>query len=155
MSVTDLIIQLIAATLGSFGYALIYGLKKQYYLTASLGGFLSWGIFLAVGTCYDSIFASCLAASVFAAVYSEIAARIKKAPTTLFFITSVIPLIPGRTLYYTCSNAVMHNWDSAKQYANTTLQYAVAIAAGACIIWSIALTVGNIKKYKNKNSKTA
>lgn len=146
MSVKEIIIQLVTAAVGSLGFAMVFGLKKSYYFEAALGGFLSWGLFLVCDNKCNNILIACLAASAFTAVYSEIAARIKKAPATLFFVTSVIPLIPGRSLYYACSNAVIRNWDSAKQNANITLQYALAIAAGACIIWSISLTVENIKK---------
>lgn len=154
MSTTKIIIGLIAATLGSLGYAMVYGLKKRYLAAASIGGFLCWGLYL-LGMClWDNILLASLAASAFSAIYGEITARIKKAPATLFFVTAIIPLIPGRALYYTCSNAVMRNWGEAKQYANITLQYAVAIAAGACIVWAITLTVENIKKAKNaKNAK--
>lgn len=148
MNMPDIVVQLIAAMLGSLGYAMIYGLKKRYLFEAALGGFLSWGLYLAGMYIWNNIFLACLLATAFAALYSEIMARIKKAPTTLFFITSVIPLIPGRTLYYACSNAVMRNWAEARAYANLTLQYALAIAAGASIIWAIIITIDNIKRIK-------
>lgn len=144
----DITVQLITAMLGSLGFALLFGLKKQYLISAVLGGLLSWGLYLLGMYFFDNIFLACLLASAFCALYSEIVARIQKAPTTLFFITSVVPLIPGSTLYYTCSNAVMRDWNTAKHYGTLTLQYALAIAAGACIVWAITLTIENIKKNK-------
>lgn len=151
MNMPDIVVQLIAAMLGSLGYAMIYGLKKRYLFEAALGGFLSWGLYLAGMYIWNNIFLACLLATAFAALYSEIMARVKKAPSTLFFIPSVIQLIPGRALYYTCSNAVIRDWAQAKSYANVTLQYALSIAAGACIVWAITLTIENIKK--NKKAK--
>ena len=103
---------------------------------------------------FKNIFLACLLASAFSALYSEIVARIQKAPTTLFFITSVIPLIPGSTLYHACSNAVVRQWSEAKHYATVTLQYALAIAAGACIVWAITLTIENIKKIFEESGQT-
>ncbi len=144
----NIIIQLVTGALGSLGFALLFGLKKQYLVSAALGGFLSWGLYLLGMYFCDNIFLACLLASAFCALYSEIAARIQKAPTTLFFITSVVPLIPGSTLYYTCSNAVIRDWENVKNYGVLTLQYALAIAAGSCIVWAITLTIENIKKYK-------
>lgn len=145
---TEIIVQLITGMLGSLGFALLFGLRKQYLLGAAFGGLLNWGLYLLGMHMWSAIFFAGLLASASSALYSEIMARVKKAPTTLFFITSVIPLIPGRALYYTCSNAVMRNWIEAKTYANITLQYALSIAAGACIVWAITLTVENIKKYR-------
>lgn len=144
----EIIIQLITAVLGSLGFALLFGLKKRYLLSAALGGLLNWGLYLLGMHWWGSIFFAGLLASAFSALYSEVMARVLKAPSTLFFITSVIPLIPGRALYYACSNAVMRDWEQAKEFANLTLQYALSIAAGACIVWAITLTIENIKKYK-------
>ena len=151
MTMTQIVIQLVTGMLGSLGFALLFGLKRQYLISAALGGLLNWGLYLLGMHWWNTIFFAGLLASAFSALYSEIMARLKKAPTTLFFITSVIPLIPGSALYNTCSNVVMRNWTEAKSYANITLQYALSIAAGACIVWAIALTVENIKKNKKSN----
>ena len=148
------VIQLITGMLGSLGFALLFGLKKRYLVSAALGGLLSWGLYLVGLKIFDKdIFLACLLASAFSALYSEIVARIQKAPTTLFFITSVVPLIPGSTLYYTFSNVVVKDWEKAKHYGTLTLEYALAIAAGACIIWAITLTIENFKKTRNTIKK--
>ena len=42
----EIIIQLITGMLGSLGFALLFGLKKQYLIVASLGGLLNWGLYL-------------------------------------------------------------------------------------------------------------
>ena len=144
----EVIIQLITGMLGSLGFALLFGLKKQYLIVAALGGLLNWGLYLLGMHLWNTIFFAGLLASAASALYSEIMARLKKAPSTLFFITSVIPRVPGRALYYTCISAVIRDWVAAKLYANITLQYALSIAAGACIIWAITLTIENIKKHK-------
>ena len=148
---TEEIIQLITGTLGALGFALMFGLKKQYLIAAALGGLFNWGLYLLGMHWWNTIFFAGILASASSALYSEIMARVKKAPATLFFITSVIPLIPGRALYYTCSNAVIRDWSQTRMYANMTLQYALSIAAGACIVWAIALTIENVKKHKKIN----
>lgn len=142
----DIIIQLVMASFGALGYGMLFGLKLKYLLQVAIGGLCSWGIYLVSMQAFNNIFFATLIAGAFAALYSEIFARIMKAPSTLFFLTSIMPLIPGRALYYTCSNAVMRNWAESRYYANITLQYAFAIAAGACIIWAITLTIENVKK---------
>ena len=144
-----IISQLVTGMLGSLGFALLFGLKKQYLTSAALGGLIGWGLYLIGLEIFGkNIFLACLLASAFCALYSEIIARLQKAPTTLFFITSVVPLIPGSTLYYTCSYAVTRDWTNVKYYGMRTLIFALAIAAGSCIIWAITLTIENIKKNK-------
>ncbi len=144
----DVIVQLITGMLGSLGFALLFGLKKQYLASAAIGGLIGWGLYLIGDYFFNSVFLACFMAAAFCALYSEVIARIQKAPTTLFFITSVVPLIPGSTLYYTFSEIVVRDWTSAKHYGSLTLQYALAIAAGSCAVWATTLTIENIKKNK-------
>lgn len=151
MITTQNIIELVAGTIGSVGFAMLFGLKPRYLPFSALGGFLCWGLYLVGMHFWGTIFFAGLLASAFSALYSEVIARVKKAPATLFFITSVIPMIPGGALYRACSNAIVRNWDTAKYYANITLQYALSIALGACIIWAITITIENVKKNKKSH----
>ena len=83
------------------------------------------------------IFISGFVASAFAAVYSEVLAFLKKAPTTLFVIPAVVPLIPGSTLYYTMNAVVNANTDGFSHYGSLTVQYALSIAAGISVVWTL------------------
>ena len=136
MTVSAVIMQLAMAFAGSVGFTVLFRLRRQLIIPASLGGCLSWGIYL-LAHLYYNIFFACLIASACAALYAELLARIRKAPVTLFFISAVIPLIPGSTLYYTMSYAVQRNWEKAGEYGNMTLQYAFAIAVGISLIWAV------------------
>ena len=78
-----------------------------------------------------------LAAAALAAVYAELLAARKRAPVPLFLIPSVVPLIPGSTLYYTMSAAVQGNTEEVSHYGSLTLQYALSIAGGICIVWTL------------------
>lgn len=150
MITREFIVQLISATLGTCGFGMIFGLKLKFLITVTLGGMLSCGIYLIGMYAFDSsIFFATLIAGAFAALYSEMAARVMKAPSTIFFVATIISLIPGRALYYTCSSAVTRDWAACKANAYITIQYALAIAVGACIIWAITLTIENVKKIKN------
>ena len=85
------------------------------------------------------IFISGLVASALSAVYADFLAARKRAPVPLFLIPSVVPLIPGSTLYYTMSAAVQGNTEEVSHYGSLTLQYALSIAGGICIVWTILL----------------
>lgn len=102
----QIIIQLIAASLGSVGFALILKVGKNLLSYAALGGMITWAIYLIVYAQMPSLFLANFAASVFVGLYAEIMARAKKIPTTIFLTSASIPLIPGGKLYYCMAGLV-------------------------------------------------
>ena len=139
----------------SLGFSMIFRLRRSLWMAGSLGGALCWGCYLLMFDVTQHIFASGLVASAFAAVYAEIFARKKMAPTLLFVIPSVVPLIPGSSLYYTMSAAVSGNTREISEYGSLTLQYALSIAAGISIVWTFCSiwrryqTMNYIKKHSD------
>ncbi|MEE8826615.1 MAG: threonine/serine exporter family protein [Eubacteriales bacterium] len=134
---TKTIIQLAAGAFGSAGYAFLFHLRRRYIIPAMLGGLLGWGCYLLAVASFGGIFLPTLIAGFVTDLYAEILARVFKAPSTPFFITSAIPLFPGSTLYY-CMDAIVRN-DLAKagSYGQTTILYALGIAAGMAVAWSL------------------
>ena len=72
-------------------------------------------------------------------------ARICKETSTSFFVTSVIPLIPGSTLYYCMSSIVEGNPMQALNYGRDTFLFAFGIAAGMSIAWAICYFLRSVK----------
>ncbi len=130
----NVILQLTYAFIGSLGFALLFNMKLNRLLPASLGGMLAWGMYLAINHFMHSLFFAVFLASAFAAFYSEISARILKAPTTVFTIPALIPLIPGSSLFYTMQNAVLSEWDRVSYYALETVIFIGAITLGLSIV---------------------
>lgn len=151
LNMREVIIQLIAALAGSWGFAILFGVRIKLSIPAAIGGFLGWGVYLFGIHLGKGIFLSCLAAAAFAAFYAEVMARVFKAPATLFLVPGFIPLIPGSTLYYTMSNAVANDWEMMKFYANQTWQYALAIAGGISLVWAFSYMFTQIKKQIKNN----
>lgn len=108
--------------------------RKNIYV-AAFGAALTWTIYLIGIQAIESIFFPAFIASAFAAFYAECFARIQKAPATVFLVVSVIPLIPGGSLYYTMNNIVQNFWKEALGYGKETCQYALGIALGMSLIW--------------------
>lgn len=142
----DVAVQLFVALTGSWGFAILFGVRPKLAIPASLGGFFSWAIYLLGIHFGQGIFIACFVAAAFAAFNAEVLARVLKAPATLFLVPSFIPLIPGSTLYYTMSNAVARDWEQMSYYGNQTWQYALAIAGGISLVWAFSYMVTQIKK---------
>ena len=134
---TKIFIQLITSFFGSLGFSLLFGLQKRHLFLASLGGLLSWGVYLAFISVKSNEFLACLAASIFAMIYSEFMARVRKSPATVFIIPSIIPLVPGSSLYYAMSSAVHGNSEQAKFYGNETIIWVLAIAGGISFVTAV------------------
>ena len=50
----------------------------------------------------------------------------------------LIPLVPGRPLYYAMYYAVQQDMDLSADFARQTALYALGIALGASLVWALA-----------------
>lgn len=132
-----MILQLVTAFLGSLGFALLFHVKRERLLLASLGGLLAWGVYLLMGQVTDQDVVRYFVASVVLTVYAEVLARMVKCPATLFIVTAAIPLIPGGSLYRTMEFFMENDLEAFSRQALTTVLLAVALAVGMLFPTSI------------------
>ena len=133
----DMLIQLVTAFTGSLGFALLFHVRKEKLLLASLGGLLAWGVYLLMGLVSDQEVVRYFAASVVLTVYAECLARVVKCPATLFLVTAAVPLIPGGSLYHTMELFMESELMEFSHQALNTVLLAVAIAVGMLFPTSI------------------
>lgn len=124
------IIQLITATLGSFGFSVLYNHRSNKLIIATLGGLFSWLVYLLLEPLFPSESIRYLISSSAITIYAEIFARVLRTPTTSFLVPSIIPLVPGRALYYTMNYALHSQWPECVESAMYTMQLALFIAVG-------------------------
>lgn len=148
---SEIVIQIITAALGSLGFALLYRLRPEHLPLATLGGAFVWGIYLRCLKYTENIFAAAMIATVFCTLYAEIFAKVQKTPATVLLIPSVIPLIPGSALYYTMSSIVQRDLVEAWYYARLTIQFALAIAIGISLVWTIWAVLFQRKNQQQDN----
>lgn len=149
----DIIIQLVTALLGSLGFALLFQLRKGLLMAASIGGLVNWGVYLLVDRFVDGFFLPCFVAAAVAVIYCEVAARVLKAPVTLFLVPSVVPSVPGSALFYTMSGIVRQDWAAAKSFGLKTAEFALGIAAGICLAVVVFSIVNSIVHHSPKGEK--
>ena len=138
-------VQLAMALPASLGFGLLFNLRPKLLAPTAIGGLLTWGIYVLCVHFMGGVFLPCFIASAFAAAYAQVLARIFKAPISIFYIICQIPLIPGRGLYYTVSNAMQTNWDAMQSYALMTGSYVLAIAFGIGIAWAVGEIIRRLK----------
>lgn len=135
----QLVLKLLASVVGTVGFAVIFGVRKNHLIFAGIGGVGVYALFYTVDFFGGSLFASAFVSSVFAALYSEIFARVRKAPTAIFLIPSGIPIVPGGDLYYTMRYILEGNFDVATTYLLSAFKIGLGMAGGivaVSILWS-------------------
>ena len=126
MDLTDLI-QIFTGFLGSLGFSVLFNIRGRKLWVASLGGLISWTIFLLLEPVFQGEASRYFFAAAAVTVYSEFFARVLKTPTTTFLVSSIVPLIPGGSLYYTMNYALNEQWNLFVQKAFSTLELALAV----------------------------
>ena len=143
-------LQILMAGLGTLGFNILFHIRGKKLILATLGGVISWTVFLAVEPVFPDETLRYFLAAATITVYGEILARCMKTPTTTFLVPSIVPLIPGSSLYYTMNYALSRQWSDFLHRAFYTLQLAFALAAGiiavTTVVRLVTLLLRKIKK---------
>ena len=140
--------QLVTAFIGSWGFAMLFHVRRERLLLASLGGLLAWSVYLLMGFVSDQDVVRYFFAAVALTVYAETLARVVKCPATLFLITAAIPLVPGGSLYRTMQYFMQNDLDAFSHQALTTVLLAVSIAVGMLVPTSIFQLLQQLRKQR-------
>ena len=122
--------QIIAAFVGSIGFAIFFKMKGKQIPFAGLGGAVTWAVYLAVQTQFDGYFIPYLVASIFVALYAEFMARINRAPAWIFLTSTAVPRIPGGSLYYAMAGLVNGDHELFTTSGEAAITIALAISLG-------------------------
>lgn len=147
-------VQILTAAIGSLAFGVLFNIRGIKLLTVFFGGGGAWLFVLLLMRLGASEAVSYFVVAFLISVYAEVLARLLKAPTTVFTIPSLIPLVPGSSLYYTMA----HAFDGQKQLflgkAMDTLALASALAVGiisATVLTRLTLkAIGVIQARKDK-----
>ena len=145
------VITVVTGALGAFGFALIARIQLKHLFAATFGGLMSWTAFLLVEVPTGSLFLGSLVAAVLVYTWSELMARVEKAPVTIFLVPGILPLLPGSFLYYSMLGLLNDDVASFQYYGLTTIAVTLGIACGvvgASVVITYSLQVVN--HFKNK-----
>ena len=148
------VMELATAFLGSLGFAMLFHVRREKLLLASLGGLLAWGVYLLAGIWWTEDVVRYFASAVTLTIYGETMARVVKCPATLFIVTASIPLIPGGSLYHTMKFFMEGKFDAFSQQGLHTVLLAVAIAVGILIPTSVFRLVQQARRQRAASRKS-
>lgn len=127
-------IQILAGCIGTLGFAVLYNIRGKRLVYAAFGGLLSWLFFLLFGLILQSDVLQSFLSAVLVSVYAEILARALRTPATTFSIVSLIPLVPGSSLYYSMTAALSETYVDFVDRATYTLKIAAALSLGLILV---------------------
>lgn len=131
------IIQILSGFIGILGFAVLFNIRGKRFVFAGLGGLLSWLMFVLLSRMIPSEPVNYFLVAVLISLYAEVLARVLKTPTTTFITISLIPLIPGGSLYYTMAYAFDSNMELFLEKGLATLSLASALALGIIVVTTV------------------
>lgn len=129
-----MIIQLLAALVGSLGFAALFNLHGKKLIVSALGGLGAWAVYLALNSVLTNANLSALITCALITLHSEFLARKMRAPAIIFMVGATIPLIPGAGLYRTAGALMMGNWQGVVENGLPTLLFAASMSAGIALV---------------------
>lgn len=143
------IIGVLAAVIGTVGFSFMLRLRKERLPVIAVSTALCYGIYL---LCLHFKIADLMAnfiASLFAAFASEFLAKRIKAPVTVFLTPTILPLVPGSSLYYTIEAFFRGELNNALTNFAALGRTIGAILLGIVIVNTIMKCIRNYQTAKN------
>lgn len=142
-------IQNIATVIACIGFSIIFNIHGWGMCLCALGGMITWIVYCISNYFGCDIYVSYFFATVVAAAYSEVMARIRKYPAISYLVVSIFPLIPGAGIYYATSFLMQGDQNAFVQKALQTIGIAGVIAVGILMV-STLVRLWNVWKSRKK-----
>ncbi len=146
MELQKILLDSLFSGLACVGFSVVFNIRKpSHVFFSSLGGFLSWAVYLLAEPLGSDLFRYFLATIVIS-VYSEAMARVFKSPVTTFLLVSLFPLVPGGGIYYTMEHCISGDTAAFIETGLHTLGIAGSLAVGILLVSSLTRLWKNIRQ---------
>ena len=142
-------VTILAALVGCIGFAIQFNVHGPGSLLCALGGGLTWLVYCVMHKYTEDVVMSNFVAAIFASVYAEIMARIRKYPAISYLVVSLFPLLPGAAVYFATNCIVTGDMDGFASRATQTIAIAGALAIGILIV-STTVRLWGVWKQRRK-----
>ena len=131
------LMQFLWAALSILGFSIRANLKGCKILFLALGGGLQWALYLIILFFSGSMLFSVFGATILVCIYAEVVARALRMPVSVFVICVIIPLVPGRTLYYAMQAYIAGNSAAASEHGYKLILISGTIAMAIALVSSV------------------
>ena len=137
----------LASFLGCVGFSILFNIHGPGMFLCALGGIAAYAAYILTVRLGFQPGSGIFVGTMLSALYSEIMARVRKYPTICYLVVSIVPLIPGASLYYTMRRAADGAMDKFVSQGLFTAETAGIMAASIILVSSL------VKIYYAKKSK--
>ena len=133
-----MILELIAAAIGTIAFSLLFGVSRKYYIYCGGIGAAGWLMYkLMLEMAGLSVAVSVFLATVVIVLLSRYAAVLEKCPATVFLITGIFPVVPGAQIYWATYYLVTDQLHAAFDSGFLALKIMIAIVLGIVVVFEI------------------
>lgn len=144
-------LELLLAFTGSLCAGIIFNIKRNNLVWSGASGLLGWLAYIWMNSISESVVLSTFAGAIAVGCFSEIAARIFKAPSTVYSITGIFPIVPGIAAYEAVRYITEGKLQEAALKSVETAACAGSIAFGILLVTS-AFRLGTKVIYKREKT---
>ena len=134
--------QAAAVFVGCCGFCILFNVHGRGLVLCIIGGAAAWMVYLLCGALGCDVYAANLFAAVFAALYAEIMARVRKCPATPYLVIATIPMLPGAGVYYTMSLGLEGSMMASVAKGLQTIGVAGSLAVGILLVSTVFRLIG-------------
>lgn len=149
----SLLITSFGAILGCIGFSILFNIHGPGGIICALGGLLTWLIYSFTIIYGGTDIMGCFYSSVFASIYAEVMARIRKYPAISYLVVSIFPIIPGAGIYFAMNHAVHGDMEAFSSRGMHTAAIAGVMAIGIMMISTVVKVYNNWKQNKHAAAK--
>ena len=135
----------------AIGFSLFHNVRKSSILFCCIGAALGCACYLIIFNYYQHKYVAFLVAAIVITIYSEIVAKVKNVPVTIFLSISLIPLVPGKPIFNTLESLLARDMHNFSAYATETFLTVLFLVLGVMIVSAFVET---IMKFRNHNSSS-
>lgn len=130
-----MIIQVISAFFATYLFSIIFNISRKQLLYCGINGALGWFVYLLVLP-LNSVVLSTFLGALAVRLLSQLFAKLRKTPVTVFLIAGIIPLVPGAVLYKAIYYIAIADYEKFRFYGIQSLKLAGAIAVAMVLVSS-------------------
>ena len=129
--------QALAVFVGCYGFSILFNIHGKWMGLCVIGGTATWMIYLLCEGLGLDVYTVNLYATIFAALYSEVMARVRRCPVTPYLVIAIFPLLPGAGVYYTMSLGLQGEMIEALRKGLETAGIAGSLAVGILLVSTV------------------
>ena len=149
----ELVIQTLMGAISSVAFAIFFNVRGKKLAWFFLGSAIDWAVYLYCVHHGQSEFIGMLLATMTAALFSEILARIVRTPVLILLVPMLVPLIPGRGLYNTMDALIRSERERFLSCGISTISCAAAICLGIICVTAITRLIFTLWEHLRKSRR--